>query len=263
MELQLFTQYSIDYANQRNYLDNLFSVYPTIPNWIRDLNERKWENVELFFNNKDNVSLIKELLSFDLFPIKDSYVAYLKRDKASIERNPKTINRLAGTLYEMWLDKIYDKCSEPKETNRQIWPLFKRWVDSWALWLTPLKKEDFLKSEEDAILSWSDEEMKNFAKEHLWYKRGKWLDFIGRFNWKYVIWEAKFLTDFWGHQNAQFEDAISTIKWEANPDVIKIAILDWVCYIKGKAKMYKEITEKYNNYNIMSALVLRDFLYSL
>jgi uncharacterized membrane protein len=45
--------------------------------------------------------------------------------------------------------------------------------------------------------------------------------------------------------------------------VIKIAILDGVCYIKGKAKMYKEITEKYNDYNIMSALVLRDFLYSL
>lgn len=263
MELQLFTQLSIDYANQRNYLDNLFNVYPTIPNWIRNINDIKWWNVETFFNSKDNSSLVKELLSFELFPIKDSYVSYLKRDNTSIERNPKTINRLAWILYEMWLDKIYDKCSEPKETNRQIGPLFKRWVDSWALWLTPLNKSDFLKTEDDAILSWSDEEMKNFAKEYLWYKREKWLDFIWRFNWKYVIGEAKFLTDFWGHQNAQFEDAISTIKWEANTDVVKIAILDWVCYIKRKSKMYKKITEKYSDYNIISALVLREFLYSL
>ncbi|MDR1126974.1 MAG: hypothetical protein LBL06_02475 [Treponema sp.] len=35
--------------------------------------------------------------------------------------------------------------------------------------------------------------------------------YIGRFNKKYVIGEAKFLTDFGGHQNAQFADAISTI----------------------------------------------------
>ena len=51
--------------------------------------------METFFNSKDNSSLVKELLSFELFPIKDSYVSYLKRDNTSIERNPKTINRLA------------------------------------------------------------------------------------------------------------------------------------------------------------------------
>ena len=70
--------------------------------------------------------LLKVLLKFDLFPIKDSYVAYLKRDKSAIERNPNTIDRLCGRLYEMGLDKIYERCREPKETNRQIGQLLRR-----------------------------------------------------------------------------------------------------------------------------------------
>ncbi|MDD4234619.1 MAG: hypothetical protein PHF99_01245 [Bacteroidales bacterium] len=44
---------------------------------------------------------------------------------------------------------------------------------------------------------------------------------------------------------------------------VKIAILDGVLFIKGKNKMYKSITDTYRNCNIMSALVLREFLYQL
>lgn len=45
--------------------------------------------------------------------------------------------------------------------------------------------------------------------------------------------------------------------------MIKIAILDGVLFIKGKNKMYKAITETYKDKNILSALVLREFLYQL
>jgi hypothetical protein len=120
-----WTKLSIEYANQRSYLDDLFQVYPTIPEGIREIDESIWKDIEKEFEKKNNISLVKELLKLDLFPIKDSYIAYLKRDKASIERNPKTINRISGRLYEMGLDKIFEKCSEPKETNRQIGPMFK------------------------------------------------------------------------------------------------------------------------------------------
>ncbi len=118
-----WTELSIEYANQRSYLDDLFQVYPTIPEGIREINTSIWKDIETEFKNKNNISLVKELLKLDLFPIKDSYIAYLKRDKAAIERNPKTINRISGRLYEMGLDKIFEKCSEPKETNRQIGPM--------------------------------------------------------------------------------------------------------------------------------------------
>jgi hypothetical protein len=111
-------------------------------------------------------------------------------------------------------------------------------------------------------LQWQQETLMSFAEENLNYKRDKGLDLIARFNGKYIIGEAKFLTDFGGHQNAQFNDAISTIT-QSGVKAITVAVLDGVLYIKGKNKMYKELTEKYSDYNILSALVLRDFLYQV
>ena len=253
---------SIEYANQRSYLDDLFQVYPTIPDGIREINENIWTEVEKSFAKKDNHLLIRQLLKLDLFPIKDSYVAYLKRDSAAIDRNPRTINRICGRLYEMGLDKMYERCSEPKETNRQIGPMFKDWLKRKSLGIEPVPLEEFLSNDKDAILDAGDNAMMNFAKEHLGYNHNKGLDFVGRFNKQYVIGEAKFLTDFGGHQNAQFNDAISTIETKG-VKAIKIAILDGVLYIKGRNKMYKSITETYKDYNIMSALVLREFLYQI
>ena len=259
--MNYWTQLSIDYANQRNYLDDLFSVYPTIPNGIRDLDRNLWKEIEISFDEKDNTKLIENLLKLELFPIKDSYVAYLKRDQLSIERNPKTIDRLSGRIYEMGLDKVFGRATEPKETNRQIGPLFRRWLNKGSLGIQPIPLKDFLANDENAILDAGDNEMMNFAKEHLEYTHNKGLDFVGRFNGKYVIGEAKFLTDFGGHQNAQFNDAINTVMTKV--DASTIAILDGVLYIPGNNKMYKNITETYKDQNIMSALVLREFLYQI
>ncbi len=253
---------SIEYANQKSYLDDLFHIYPTIPEGIRDIDIDKWAAVELSFENKDNDLLIHQLLNFNLFPIKDSYVAYLKRDKSSIERNPRTINRICGRIYEMGLDKIFDRCSEPKETNRQIGPMFNRWIRNKSLGIEPVSLAEFMSNDKDAILGGGDHAMMSYAKEHLGYDHNKGLDFVGRFNKQYVIGEAKFLTDFGGHQNAQFNDAISTIE-APGVSAIKIAILDGVLYIGGGNKMHKSITETYKDYNIMSALVLREFLYQI
>lgn len=257
-----WTQLSIEYANQKSYLDDLFQVYPTIPDGIREVNQEVWNKVENAFTKQNNIELIEQLLKLDLFPIKDSYIAYLKRDKTAIQKNPKTINRICGRLYEMGLDKIFEKCSEPKETNRQIGPMFRNWLKRKSLGILPVDLETFQKTENDAILDAGDNAMMNFARENLNYQHNKGLDFVARFNGKYVIGEAKFLTDFGGHQNAQFNDAIHTIE-TPNVNAIKIAVLDGVLYIKGKGKMYKSITETYKNYHIMSALVLRSFLYQL
>src|SRR3989339_174913 len=109
--MNAWTQISIDFANQRNYLDELFKVYPTIPEGLRDIDQKKWIKVENAFHNGNTHELLKTLFAFDLFPIKDSYVAYLRRDKGAIERNPKTIQRISSTLISMGLDEIYEKCS--------------------------------------------------------------------------------------------------------------------------------------------------------
>ncbi|MEW8119845.1 MAG: hypothetical protein AB2792_22010, partial [Candidatus Thiodiazotropha sp.] len=85
-----WTALSIEYANQKSYLDDLFQVYPTLPEGIREINDEIWDNTQKAFKKRDNQSLIIELLRLDLFPVKDSYIAYLKRDKKAIARNPKT-----------------------------------------------------------------------------------------------------------------------------------------------------------------------------
>ena len=90
---------------------------------------------------------------------------------------------------------------------------------------------------------------------------------MAKFNGTYILGEAKFLTDFGGHQNAQFEDAISTMRHEmrkTNNNVKVISILDGVLYIPGKNKMHKKLTEGFkDNEVVISAVLLRDFLYSL
>ena len=253
---------SIEYANQRSYLDDLFQVYPTIPEGIRDIDDELRKRVEKAFGKRDNVILLKNLLKFELFPIKDSYVAYLKRDKDALSRNPATANRLCGRLYEMGLKEILERSSEPKETNRQIGPLFKRWLEKKSLGIEPVRLEQFFSTKQNAILDASDAEMKVFACEHLNYNLDKGLDFVARFNGKYVIGEAKFLTDFGGHQNAQFKDG-AAILLARNLSAIPVAILDGVLYIKGRNKMHKAIPGRLQNKNVMSALVLREFLYQL
>lgn len=253
---------SIEYANQRSYLDDLFRVYPTIPDGIRTIDMTIWNDVEKFYNQKNNVELIRALLKLDLFPIKDSYVSYLKRDDSAIDRNPNTINRLCGRLYEMGINKIYENCSVPKETNRQIGPMFKEWIRNKNLGISPVPLETFISSSGNAILDASDKIMEDFAHKEFGYRRNKGLDFIARFNGKYIIGEAKFLTDFEGHQNAQFNDAITTLN-DTNKNYISIAVLDGVLYIPSNNKLYKAITQQYSSSNIMSALLLRNFLYSI
>jgi hypothetical protein len=256
-----FTQLSIELANQRNYLDQLFSVYPLSPDNIREIDQRVWNRVETHFNNMNNVELFRALLDLALFPIKDGYVPYFRRDRSAIDRNPNTVNRICGRVRELGLDGLYEKCTQPKETNRQMGPLFRRWVESGVLGVVPVTEMEFLSNNNNAILSGSDAQLMNFAQTHLGYTRNKGVDFIARFNNTYVIGEAKFISDEGGHQNDQFLDAMTTLQEPTAHNVRNIAILDGVLYIPGRKKMYTEITN--NDVPVMSALLLRDYLYSL
>ncbi len=266
--MNYWTELSVTFANQRNYLDELFKVYPMSPNIRREIADDKWRRVQAWFEQKNNLELVRELLTLELFPTKDSYVAYLKRNPKSISRNPETVNRLAGNLYEMGLDTIYEKCTEPKETNRRIGPLFKRWIDRGTLGAPVFNTvDDFLAHHGNAVLNVSDAGMERFAREYLGYHHDKGLDFVARFNAQYVIGEAKFLTDFGGHQDAQFADAVSTITSDLFPNrfhatVHKIAICDGVLYISSNTKMHRHLRE-HDEQTILSSLLLREYLYSI
>jgi len=266
--MNYWTQLSVEFANQRNYLDELFRIYPITPNLRREISNETSDAIARSYADRDNKELVKELLKLDLFPIKDSYVPFLRRSRNAIDLNPNTVNRIAGNLYAMGLDVILDRCTEPKETNRQMGPMFKNWIKSGVLGCAIYEDEaDFLSTDENGVLVLSDERMKRFAIEHLGYTRvNKGLDFIARFNGKYVIAEAKFITDQGGHQSDQFEDAMLTLTSPIDPSctetVITIVVADGVLYIPGNHKLYRYISES-DDLIILSALVLREFLYSL
>lgn len=261
--MNYFLSQSIELANSKNYLDELFRVYPMSPDSLREVDGAKWEIFAQEFRQNNQAKIIESLLDFELFPIKDSYVAYLRRDKNAIKRNPMTIARICGRLKEMGLDEIYKNLSQPKETNRQIGPLFKRWVNSGAMGLEPVPLQEFKSTNDNAILNASDMAMQDFARETFGYENQKGLDFIARFNDKYILGEAKFLSDFGGHQNAQLSDALNLLNSEiSHKNVIKVAILDGVCYIKNQGKMFETLMA-HKDKNIFSALLLRDFLYQV
>lgn len=267
--MNIWTEKSIELANQKDYLDQLFKVYPMASNLKRELPEVIVSNLKGHFDKKDNNSeLIELLLHQELFPIKDSYVAYLRRDRSAIERNPKTINRLAGTIYSMGLDETILNMTLPKETNRQIGPLFSNWIKNKSMGVEVTTDPDyFLSYDKDIILDSTDAIQEKFARRFLGYNHEKGIDFLGKFNNKYVIGEAKFLTDFGGHQNAQLADALNVMRSTFNKidgkEVIAISILDGVLYIKNEGKMYRSLTTAKEDEIIISSLLLRDFLYSI
>ena len=264
-----WTKRSIDIANKEKYLDLLYEIYPMAVNLDREpLPPETIEKIKKSLEDKDNKQLVSILLKNKIFPIKDSYVAYLKRDKLALSRNPVIVDRLAQRLYKMGLKKIIKRCSEPKETNRQMGQLFRQWIDKGELGVQVTKKaKDFLEFNGDIILNSGDEENKRFAEKHLGYTHDKGLDFIAKINGGFIISEAKFLTDFGGHQDTQFNDAVSTLTTtllETGQQVKKIAILDGVLYINCKRKMAKKIRNDFDDSEVvLSALLLKDYLFSL
>lgn len=208
------------------------------------------------------------MLSLELFPIKDSYVSYLRMKPSSIEKNPKTVYRIANRLYELKLDELLDNCEAPIEPNRQNGALFRKWIKNNSLGVKLIERfDEFINYKGNCVLCGNDEDLKHFANENLGYMRDKGLDFVGKFYNKYIIGEAKFITDIGGHQNAQFEDAVRTIDSyinmnRAKGEVIKIGILDGIIYIEKNNKMHKSLNDHPDRI-ILSSLLLRDFLQSI
>lgn len=260
--MNYWTELSIEYANQRSYLDDLFQVYPTIPDGIREINEVVWDDVVIAFEEKNNIELIKKLLLLEKFPFKDSYVNFLRLDPTSFDKNPQTINRLAGMVYATGLEKLREKSSDPKETNTQMGGKFSNWINKGVLGIFPVEESVFISTNENAILKGGDRKLTDFAKNNLGYNKNKGLDFVTRFNGKYVIGEAKFISAIGGNQGTAFTDIITTITSELN-GAIAIGIADGIPWIKNKSPYYRQITTTYQDYNIMSSLVLREFLYQI
>jgi len=246
---------SIELANSEGYLDKLSDVYPVTLDIERPLSEGIKDKLKTFFDKKDRVKLIEELIKMEKFPIKDPYVAFLKRNPSAIKTNPKTIERITNTLFSMGFEEMIKGIEEPKEFNRKIGTLFKKYIPKIGYPVLP--EFQFNQFKGIAILKGSDRELMNYANSKLGCNLGKGLDILVKVNNKFIIGEAKFLTDFGGHQNAQFEDGLRLIE-NKDGNAVRIAILDGVVWIKGNNKMHRRILKVDDI--ALSSLLLKDFI---
>ena len=250
---------SIELANSPGYLDNLYNVYPMEVGAVRSISAEILKKIKIAYKKGDKLNLIKILLkNLDLFPIKDSYIAFLRRNPKALDINPKTVKRIGERLLDMDYEEIIKASTQPKETNRQIGPLFRKWLPS--LGYPILGEDEFLKTREVALLDGSDRYLKEFSNRVLKTKLTKGLDLLFRVNNTFVVGESKFLTDFGGHQNAQFNDALNLLQ-KRSGKALRIAVLDGVLWIRGKNKMHNLIKRKKGI--VLSALLLKDFIKSL
>ncbi len=244
-------------ANGTGYLDKLQSVYPVTLSEEREIPAEIVRDLKEIFEAHDNEKLVRKLLAFEKFPIKDPYVAFLRRKKGSfIKKNPETVSRIAEQLYSLGFNGMLNGIKEPKEFNRQIGTLFKRWLPNMGFPL--LAVHEFENYQGVCLLSGSDNTLKDYAQTKLGYDIEKGIDMIAKAGKIYFfLGEAKFLTDYGGHQIAQFEDAFRTASFEKD-SCVGVAILDGVVWIKGKNKMFERICK--SKHIILSALLLKDFL---
>ena len=115
------------------YLDKLYKVYPMLDNERREIDENLKKDIKSAYDKKKNIELFNLLLKLKKFPIKDSYKAYFSNypalnRHAAIERNPKTIARICDRLYKLGWEKVLEGMEAPIETNRQIGPMFRKWI---------------------------------------------------------------------------------------------------------------------------------------
>lgn len=250
---------SIEIANSEGYLDRLSGVYPVRFETERQIPSEIKSQIKEAYDKKDKLNLIKTLLKLEKFPIKDPYVAFLRRKKGLfLAQNPKTVSRIAKTLLSMSFEELIEGCEEPKEFNRQIGTLFRKWLPK--LGYSFLSQEYFERYNGIAFFEGSDEVLMNYANGTLGCNLDKGPDFLAKVGNNHIIGEAKFLTDYGGHQNAQFEDALRLIR-SREGRAIKVAVLDGVVWIRSDTKMFRIISQE--NGIALSALLLKEFIENL
>jgi len=249
-------QKSIKLANSQGYLDKLFKIYPIETGSPRQIPEILKKEIQKAFNDKNKVELIKKLLKLPKFPIDDPYIASIRRHPFLLQKNPETIERITKKLFSMDVETILDLGSSPKSPSRQLGHSFKRWLRT--LNYPFLSKDEFVNHKGIAFLAGSDKRLKQFAVEELGVKElKKGIDFILKTKNKFILGEAKFLTDYGGTQNNQFRDAISVAKIKRGK-IIGIAVLDGIVWFESNAYMHR--TVKSIDGIALSALLLKEFI---
>lgn len=249
---------SIEISNAPGYLDKLSKIYVMNINPERPLDSDTERSIRKAFKDRDTKNLINLLLEAEIFPVKDSYIGFIRAKEDAIEQNPETIERISKRLYGLGVEKLLQEATRPKETNRQLGSAFRSWLPS--LGYPILEEEEFTKAKGVAFLDGSDKALKEYAEKYLGCKLTKGIDVLFKKDNTYVIGEAKFLTTPGGEQNGGFADASKLIKSKSGSSK-RIALIDGYIWLKSNKGIYGKIIK--SNLDIFSALLLKEFIEAL
>jgi hypothetical protein len=251
---------SIKLANSPGYLDKLLEVYEMQVNPHRAIPDDTVKALKAVYDKGDNKQLIKMLIEYaPVFPVKDSYIGFIRIKPEAIDENPVTVKRIAERLHALGFNKMIEEASRPKETNRQLGSAFKKWLTKAGYKL--VNREEMLASKSGiCLLQGSDKTLSTFAYKELGCRLRKGIDLVLKKDTKYLIGEAKFLTTPGGEQNGGFADAESFIS-EGSGDATRIALLDGYVWLASISGLHDKI--KRSDADIMSALLLKRYVESL
>lgn len=247
---------SIKIANSKGYLDRLFQIYPIEVGGVRDIPEEVISKIKRAFITKEPIQIIKSLLKLPKFPIDHPYISIIRNHPYLIEKNKKAIEKIVERLLSMDVYTIFLLASRPKSPSRQLGYSFKKWLKK--IGYPFLGKGELLRCADVAFLEASENELFSFATEDLMLKSlRRRPDFILKIGNKYFIGEAKFLTDYGGSQNNQFDGAIETAEVKSE-NISGIAVLDGILWFESRAYMHRKI-KSFEGF-ALSALLLKEFI---
>lgn len=248
---------SIELANSKGYLDNLFEVYPIIANLERELPEGTEKKIKGLVESNDKISMIKTLIGLEKFPIENPYIGSFRANEELLDKNPRIVDIIGKQLLSMGAENIIEGCKEPKKGSRQFGSIFQKWLPS--LGFKILEISEFEKYPKTAFLGGSDEARKNYANKRLKCNlKEKGLDMLMKTKNDFIIGQAKFITTGGGAQDHQFNEAIRFVR-SGKGNAIRVALLDGVVWFNNGylRKIHK------SDKNIFSSLLLKEFVESL
>lgn len=247
---------SIKLANSQGYLDELFNVYPVNSNLERIISKDLDEDISNAFYKKDKKAIVKNLLQFPRFPVDDPYIASLRKYPQLLDKNPKTIVRIGDKILSIGIENTMKMAVIPKSSSRQFGNVFPSWLKNFKYAF--LYSNEFKNHKGISFLKGSDNELKKFAKTELKINNlEKRPDFILKIKNTFILGEAKFLSDYGGTQNNQFDNALKITKIKGK-NYEGLAVLDGIVWFDSNNYMNKKIKNFKNN--ALSALLLKEFI---
>ena len=248
---------SFTLVSKGGYLDKLSSIYTAPEPLPLSLSKSLYNRIESALNQPNDYALLECLLNLDRFPFNDPYVSFLRKNPQAINDNPNTVARLCSRLRQMGITEVVKGLEEPKQFNRQMGQLFRKWITS--NYSSAKDENSFINSNLLIFLDASGEKLRQFANQ-IGCGLQKQPDFVAKHKNRYIVGEAKFIGTEGGNQNRAFDDALNLAS-RSYPRAVTVAVLDGIIWLPDSGQMSRRL----NNFsgNALTALLLDDFLSSL